>query len=111
MPHFDSTLAPARSRSAWKSSGAMRTSMPSVLATAATDVVSAGAFIGSPSFRELDPRIDHRVEHVHDEIHQNHGESAEEHEVLHDRVVAPFDGVYEIASQPRNVEDGLDDDE
>src|SRR5438552_738043 len=42
----------------------------------------------------FDPRIEEGVQHVHDEVHRHETERAEEHDPLHDGIIAPADAVH-----------------
>src|SRR5437867_7313613 len=52
-------------------------------------------------------RVEHAVEHVDEEVRQDHDDGDEHHEVLHDRVVAPQDRLHEEAGDAGQVEHGL----
>src|SRR5712664_2796763 len=52
-------------------------------------------------------RVEHAVEHVDEEVTEDHHDGDEHHEVLHDRVVAPEDRLHEEAGDAGQVEDGL----
>src|SRR5437667_2042962 len=57
------------------------------------------------------PRVEHPVQHVHREVREDHDRGDEHDEALHDRIVAPQDGLHEEARDARQVEHGLGDDE
>src|SRR5438552_1307963 len=56
-----------------------------------------------------DPRIEHGVEHVDDEIHDDEARRDEQHDALHDDEVAGVDGADQQAADAGQREDGLDD--
>src|SRR5206468_12128785 len=64
--------------------------------------------ISSPS-RVPDPRIEHRVEEVHDQVQRDDDRDDQKVDPLDHRVVALEDGVEEKASHAGQAEDGLDD--
>src|SRR5467141_1445434 len=52
-------------------------------------------------------RVEHAVEHVDEEVAEDHHDGDEHHEVLHDRIVAPQDRLHEEARDAGQVEHGL----
>ncbi len=56
-----------------------------------------------------DPRIDHRIENVDGEVHQDVGKAEQQHDALDDRVVAAQDGIDREAAEPGNGEYALGD--
>src|SRR3954468_2208275 len=86
-PNVPPAPAPARASSAAKSA----TSTPCF--PAATGLV-----------RVLDARIERRVEHVDQEVHDHDDDGDEHDEVLHDRIVARADRLDEEAGDARDVE-------
>src|SRR5438874_12830896 len=52
-------------------------------------------------------RVEHTVEHVDEEVRQDHHDGDEHDEVLDDRVIAPEDGLHEEARDTGHVEDRL----
>src|SRR3990172_2403786 len=76
---------------------------------ATTNPASARAAVGSLAIAHA--RVEHPVEHVHDEVREHHHDGDEHHEVLHDRVVAPEDRLDQEARDARQVEHGLGDHE
>src|SRR5512132_420215 len=75
--------------------------------TAGTGTAMAPAPLGAIAH----PRVEHPVEHVHGQVRENHDRGDEHDEALHDRIVAPQDGLDEEARDARQVEHGLRDDE
>src|SRR3954453_20175477 len=73
-PNVPPAPAPARASSAAKSA----TSTPRLPAA-------------TRSVRVLDARVERRVEHIDQEVHDDHHDGDEHDEVLHDRVVARSD--------------------
>src|SRR5687768_2510225 len=57
------------------------------------------------------PRVEETVEHVHEEVGEDHHHRDEHDQVLHDRIVAPEDGLDEKARDAGQVEHVLGDDE
>src|SRR5262245_59727920 len=57
------------------------------------------------------PRVEDAVEHVHHQVRHDDDDRGEHHEVLHDRVIAPEDGLDEEPGDPGQVEHGLGDHE
>src|SRR6185437_13699537 len=53
------------------------------------------------------PRVEEAVEHVHEEVREDHHDRDEHHQVLHDRIVAPENRLHQEARDPGQVEDGL----
>src|SRR3989475_4720271 len=49
-------------------------------------------------------RVEDAVEHVDEEVTEDHHDGDEHHEVLHDRIVAPEDRLHEEACHPGQVE-------
>src|SRR6266481_6746640 len=60
--------------------------------------------------RVPDPRIEHGVQEIHEEIHEDDDRDYEQVDALDHRVIALEDGVEEKAAHARQLEDGLDDD-
>src|SRR6267142_7115054 len=58
-----------------------------------------------------DPRVEDAVQHVHEEVGQNHDDGDEHDEVLDDGVVAPEDRLDQEPRDAGQVEDGLRDHE
>src|SRR5437868_9087666 len=90
-------------------SGLRRMKRPSVVphpgrAGAPTTTRSTGTPTG---LAIADARVEHTVQHVHEEVRQNHHDGDEHHEVLHDRVVAPEDRLHEEARNAGQVEHGF----
>src|SRR5262245_57588618 len=56
-----------------------------------------------------DARIENAVEHVDEQVAEDHDHGDEHHEVLHDGIVAPEDRLDQEARDPRQVEHGLGD--
>src|SRR5437016_1722339 len=72
---------------------------------AATTTRSTGTPSGLAAIAHA--RVEHAVEHVDEEVRQDHHDGDEHHEVLHDRVVAPQDRLHEEPCDAGQVEDGL----
>src|SRR5499427_3050777 len=63
-----------------------------------TAAAGAGVAVRAPLTAAIaHPRIEHAVEHVHGEIREDHDGGGEHDQGLHDRVVAPRDGLHEEA--------------
>src|SRR6266567_2431943 len=60
--------------------------------------------------RVSDPRIQHGVQEIHEEIHEDDDRDHEQVDALDHRVVALENRVEEKAAHARQLEDGLDDD-
>src|SRR5438445_10972518 len=58
-----------------------------------------------------DPRIENAVEHVDQQIGEDHDDGDEHDEVLHDRIITPENRLHQEARDPRQIEDGLGDHE
>src|SRR5947208_197088 len=91
-------------------SGLRRMNRPSVVphpgrAGAPTTTRSTGTPTGLATIAHA--RVEHAVEHVDEEVAEDHHDGDEHHEVLHDRVVAPEDRLHEEARDAGQVEDGL----
>src|SRR5262245_16332491 len=71
----------------------------------------AGAAISTPLTAIAHARIEDAVEHVDQQIAQDHDHRDEHHEVLHDRIVAPEYRLDQEPRDPRQIEDGLGDHE
>src|SRR5688572_32856715 len=56
-----------------------------------------------------DPRIEHGVEHVDDEVHDHEARGHEQHHALQDDEVAGVDGADQEPADARQGKDGLDD--
>ena len=56
-----------------------------------------------------DPRIEHGVEHVDDEVDDHEAGGHEQHDALQDHEVAGVDGADQQPADARQGEDGLDD--
>src|SRR5262245_37549752 len=90
-------------------SGLRRTKRPSTVphpgrAGAATTTRSTGTPTGLAIAHAW---IEHAVQHVHEEVREDDDDRDEHDEVLHDRVVAPQDGLYQEACNAGQIEDGL----
>src|SRR3989475_5402166 len=91
-------------------SGLRRMNRPSVVphpgrAGAPTTTRSTGTPTGLATIAHA--RVEHAVEHVDEEVAEDHHDGDEHHEVLHDRVVAPQDRLHEEPCDAGQVEDGL----
>src|SRR6266480_7569901 len=91
-------------------SGLRRMTRPSLVphpgrAGAPTTTRSTGTPTGLAAIAHA--RIEHTVEHVDEEVRQDHHDGDEHHEILHDRVVAPQDRLHEKARDAGQVEHGL----
>src|SRR5215510_15273371 len=59
----------------------------------------------------LDARIENDVQHVDDEIGNHHHDGDEHHQILHDWIVAPANGLDQEPRHTGNVEYRLGDDQ
>src|SRR5204863_7579694 len=90
--------------------GLRRMKRPSVVphpgrAGAPTRTTSTGALTRLAAIAHA--RVEHAVEHVDEEVRQDHHDGDEHDEVLDDRVIAPEDGLHEEARDTGQVEDRL----
>src|SRR5690242_5229798 len=90
-------------------SGFLRQNRPSTVHTPGRRRARATPGTSTPSglVAIAHARVEETVEHVHEEVREDHHDGDEHHQVLHDRVVAPEDRLHQEAGDPGEVEHGL----
>src|SRR6266571_6506483 len=71
----------------------------------------AGTTISAGLTAIADPRVEDAVQHVHEQVGEDHDDGDEHDEVLDDGIVAPEDRLDQEPRDAGQVEDGLRDDE
>src|SRR5207245_1062364 len=117
----DITSASTRSGNPWRMSrirtppaargGFVRAKRARVVHVPARGRAPAATAISTRLTAIADPRIENAVEHVDQQIAEDHDHGDEHDEVLHDRIVTPENRLNQEARDPRQVEDGLGDHE
>src|SRR5215471_4534598 len=88
-------------------SGFLRTKRATTVQAADRGRAPAGTAIAAGLTAIADPRVEDAVQHVDDQVRENHDDRGEHDEVLDHRIVTPEDRLHQEACDPRQVEDGL----
>src|SRR5215467_16390997 len=87
-------------------SGFLRTKRATTVQGADVGRARAGTAIAAGLTAIADPRVEDAVQHVDDEVRENHDDRGEHDEVLDHRIVTPEDRLHEEPRDTRQVEHG-----